>query len=115
MVRRVCPYCSRPTSVDAEERAAYENEMKERRTEFIVGAGCNFCAGTGYLGRSGIFEVMMVSEATRRMIVRGAGADELRVQARKDGMDSLWHDGMLKVKMGTTTPHEVMRNVYSIT
>jgi len=115
MVRRVCPYCSRPTSVDAEERAAYENEMKERRTEFIVGAGCNFCAGTGYLGRTGIFEVMLVSEAIRRMIVRSAGADEIRSQARKDGMDTLWHDGMLKVKMGVTTPHEVMRNVYSIT
>jgi general secretion pathway protein E len=115
MVRRVCPYCSRPTSVDAEERAAYENEMKERRTEFIVGAGCNFCAGTGYLGRTGIFEVMLVSEAIRRMIVRSAGADEIRAQSKKDGMDSLWHDGMLKVKMGVTTPHEVMRNVYSIT
>jgi general secretion pathway protein E len=115
MVRRVCPYCSRPTSVDAEERAAYENEMKERRTEFIVGAGCNFCAGTGYLGRTGIFEVMLVSEAIRRMIVRNAGADEIRAQSKKDGMDSLWHDGMLKVKMGVTTPHEVMRNVYSIT
>ena len=115
MVRRVCPYCSRPTSVDAEEREAYENEMKEKRTEFIVGAGCNFCAGTGYLGRTGIFEVMLVSEAIRRMIVRSAGADEIRAQAKKDGMDSLWHDGMLKVKMGVTTPHEVMRNVYSIT
>jgi general secretion pathway protein E len=115
MVRRVCPYCSRPTSVDAEERAAYENEMKEKRTEFIVGAGCNFCAGTGYLGRTGIFEVMLVSEAIRRMIVRSAGADEIRAQSKKDGMDSLWHDGMLKVKMGVTTPHEVMRNVYSIT
>ena len=115
MVRRVCPYCSRPTSVDAEERAAYENEMKEKRTEFIVGAGCNFCAGTGYLGRTGIFEVMLVSEAIRRMIVRSASADEIRAQAKKDGMDSLWHDGMLKVKMGVTTPHEVMRNVYSIT
>lgn len=115
MVRRVCPYCSRPTTVDAEERAAYESEMKENRAEFIVGVGCNFCAGTGYLGRMGIFEVMLVSETIRRMIVRGAGADEIRAQAKKDGMDSLWHDGMLKVKMGVTTPHEVMRNVYSIT
>jgi len=89
--------------------------MKEKRTEFIIGAGCNFCAGTGYLGRTGIFEVMLVSETIRRMIVRSAGADEIRAQAKKDGMDSLWHDGMLKVKMGVTTPHEVMRNVYSIT
>jgi len=115
MVRRVCPYCSRPTGVDPEERQAYEQEMNEKRSEFTIGAGCNFCAGTGYLGRTGIFEVMLVSETIRRMIVRGDSADEIRSQARKEGMDTLWHDGMLKVKMGTTAPHEVMRNVYSIT
>jgi general secretion pathway protein E len=114
MVRRVCPYCARPLKVNDEERAAYEEELKEKRAEFIVGAGCNFCAGTGYLGRSGIFEVMAITEAARRMIVRSAGADELRAQAYKDGMLSLWHDGMLKVKSGVTTPHEIMRNVFSI-
>jgi general secretion pathway protein E len=114
MVRRVCPYCSRPTKIAEEEKAAYEEEMKEKRTEFIVGAGCNFCAGTGYLGRTGIFEVMAVTEAVRRMIVRSASADEIRTQALKDGMLSLWHDGMIKVKAGITTPKEIIRNVFSI-
>jgi len=114
MVRRVCPYCSRPTEVSPEEREAYEEELHEKRSEFIVGAGCNFCAGTGYLGRTGIFEVMVVSETIRRMIVRGAGSEEIREQARKEGMVSLWHDGMLKVKAGVTTPYEVLRNVFSI-
>lgn len=114
MVRRVCPYCSRLTEIDPEERVAYEKEMKETRTEFLVGAGCNFCAGTGYLGRTGIFEVLVVSESIRRLTVRNASTDELRSQAYKEGMFSLWHDGMLKVKLGITTPYEVMRNVYSI-
>jgi len=114
MVRRVCPYCSRATEVSPEEREAYEREMGEERSEFFIGAGCNFCAGTGYLGRSGIFEVMVASEAIRRMIVRSAGSDEIREQAIKEGMVSLWHDGMLKVKTGTTTPYEVLRNVFSI-
>jgi len=114
MVRRVCPYCSRATEVSPEEREAYEREMGEERSEFFIGAGCNFCAGTGYLGRSGIFEVMVASEAIRRMIVRSAGSDEIREQAVKEGMVSLWHDGMLKVKTGTTTPYEVLRNVFSI-
>jgi len=59
MVRRICPYCSRATEVRPEEREAYEREMGEERSEFFVGAGCNFCAGTGYLGRTGIFEVML--------------------------------------------------------
>lgn len=114
MVRRVCPYCSRPVEVSAEEREAYEEEMGEKRSEFIVGAGCNFCAGTGYLGRTGIFEVLVCTEAIRRIIVKGADSDEMRQEANKEGMVSLWHDGMMKVKEGITTPFEILRNVFSI-
>jgi general secretion pathway protein E len=114
MVRRVCPYCLQPSEVSEDEREAYEREMGEKRNEFVVGAGCNFCAGTGYLGRTGIFETLMVSESIRRMIVKGTDVDEIRAQAKKEGMVSLWHDGMMKVKMGTTTPFEVLRNVFSI-
>jgi general secretion pathway protein E len=80
----------------------------------MVGAGCNFCAGTGYLGRIGIFEVLLASEAIRRIIVKGADSDEIRHQAQQEGMVSLWHDGMAKVKEGITTPNEVLRNVFSI-
>jgi len=114
MVRRVCPYCSGAAEVSPDEQEAYEQEMNEKRSEFIVGAGCNFCVGTGYLGRTGIFEVMIVTEAVRRLIVKSASSDEIRDQATKEGMVSLWHDGMLKVKAGVTTPYEVLRNVFSI-
>lgn len=114
MVRVVCPHCSRMVSVTPEERLAYEQELGEKREEFLYGSGCNFCAGTGYLGRTGIFEVMVVSEGIRRLILTGASSDEIRAQTVKEGMTSLWHDGMLKVKMGITTPYEVIRNVFSI-
>lgn len=114
MVRRICPYCSQPTIVSPDEQQAYEEEMKEKRREFLVGAGCSFCANTGYLGRTGIFEVMVMSEALRSLSFGGASSDEIRAQAYKEGMLSLWHDGMLKVKTGLTTPYEVIRNVYSI-
>ena len=114
MVRRVCPYCSQATEVSPDEREAYEQEMREERKEFIVGTGCNFCAGTGYLGRTGIFEVMLVTENVRRLIVKSAGTDEIRAQAFEEGMSSLWHDGMLKVQAGITTPYEILRNVFSI-
>ena len=114
MVRRVCPYCSRPTPVSPEEQEAYEQEMQEKRSEFLIGAGCNFCANTGYLGRTGIFEVMVMSESIRRMILGEGDSDAIRGQAHKEGMASLWHDGMLKVKNGLTTPYEVIRNVSSI-
>ena len=115
MVRRVCPYCARPAEVSPDEREAYEGEMGEKRAEFSIGAGCNFCAGTGYLGRTGIYEVLVVSETIRRIIVKSADSDEMRKQAQSEGMVSLWHDGMQKVKAGTTTPHEVLRNVFSLT
>jgi len=114
MVRRVCPYCSRPTPVSPDEQVAYEQEMNEKQSEFLIGAGCNFCANTGYLGRTGIFEVMVMSESIRRMILGSADSDGIRTQAYKEGMTSLWHDGMLKVKEGVTTPYEVIRNVFSI-
>lgn len=114
MVRRVCPHCAQLSPVTSEERVAYEDEMGESRQEFLYGSGCNFCASTGYLGRTGIFEVMVVSESIRRLILAGASADEIHAQSSKEGMVSLWHDGMRKVKMGITTPHEVIRNVFSI-
>jgi len=114
MVRRICSYCSRPTSVSPDEQLAYEQELNEKRSEFLVGAGCNFCAGTGYLGRTGIFEVMVMSEIIRRLVLSGAGSDDIRAQACQEGMVLLWHDGMQKVKEGITTPYEVIRNVFSI-
>ena len=115
MVRKVCPYCSGPTSVPDDEREAYEKEFKEKRTEFIIGAGCTFCANTGFQGRTGIFEVLTMSEDLNRLVLASASANEIRSVAYKEGMLSLWHDGMLKVKMGITTPGEVIRNVFSIT
>ena len=114
MVRRVCPYCSRPAKISPDEQEAYEKEMNEKRSEFLVGVGCNFCANTGYLGRTGIFEVLIMSEPLRRLVLSGAGSDEIRAQAKKEGTILLWHDGMRKVKAGITTPYEVMRNVSSI-
>ncbi len=93
---------------------AYEQEMNEKLSEFLIGAGCNFCANTGYLGRTGIFEVLVMSESIRSRILSSAGSDDIRTQAYKEGMASLWHDGMLKVKEGITTPYEVIRNVFSI-
>ena len=114
MVRRVCQNCSTLRTVGADERLAYESEMQEERELFNVGAGCGSCAETGYLGRAGIFEVMVVTEASRSLIVSGASADQIRAQAVKDGLISLSRDGMMKAKQGLTTPVEVTRNVYMI-
>ena len=114
MVRRVCPYCRRPSPAPAEAQVAYSRELGEERTEFLYGSGCNSCANTGYLGRTAVFEILSMSEEIRRMLLAGANSDEIRSQAKKEGMVSMWRDGMLKAKTGITTPCEVLRNVFSI-
>ncbi len=115
MVRRVCPHCKKPRPASPEEQAMYEAEMGEKRKEFFYGQGCSSCANTGYRGRTGVHEILVMTDELRRLIMNGAGAAELRAQAIEDGMVPMWRNAMLKVKQGITTPYEVLRNVYAIT
>ena len=114
LVRRVCPHCRTLREVTEEERLAYEMDMGEKRTKFYHGGGCNFCALTGYYGRMGVYEILVMSEEIRRLVLRGASTDEIKIQAVKEGMVTMWRDGMMKVKEGLTTPREIMRNVFVI-
>ena len=113
MVRRICTNCSHLTSVSMEEQLSYEREIGEQRSQFLYGDGCNVCAQTGYLGRTGIYEVMVMSEELRRMVLENETPDVVKAQAVKEGMVTLWHDGMRKVQAGITTPYEIIRNVYT--
>ena len=115
MVRRVCPDCSRLVDAPLVEQIAYEKEMGEKQTKFIYGTGCKSCSYTGYLKRTGIFEILTMSEAIEGMICNQASSTAIRAQALKDGMISMANDGMRKVKEGITTPTEVMRNAYVAT
>jgi general secretion pathway protein E len=112
MVRRICPDCRRLIEAPAVEQMAYEKEMGEKQTEFFYGTGCKACAYTGYLGRTGIFEILRVSDAVGMMVVNRASSGEIRAQALKEGMMSMASDGMRKVKEGITTPAEVLRTAY---
>ncbi|MBI2958223.1 MAG: type II/IV secretion system protein [Chloroflexi bacterium] len=114
MVRKVCPHCRHFTQAPAEAQLAYNKELGEDRTEFSYGKGCPACAGTGFLGRTAVFEILAVSEEIRRLLLTGASAAQIRARAREEGMVSMWRDGMLKAKTGITTPCEVVRNVYCI-
>ena len=88
--------------------------MEETASQLYYGEGCNFCAQTGYRGRTGVFEVLLVSEEIRRLLLKGASASEVKAQALREGMIPMWRDGMMKVKEGITTPYEVIRNVYTL-
>ncbi len=114
MVRRVCTHCKKAMPAPPAEREIYEKELKEKRKEFFYGKGCSICANTGYRGRTGVHELLTVTEEMRRLILSNANSTEIKAQAVKDGMVPMWRNAMLKVKQGTTTPYEALRNVASI-
>jgi general secretion pathway protein E len=114
LVRKICARCRTQANVSPEERLAFEAEIGSALRHFYQGQGCNFCAGTGYRGRTGVFEVLTVNESIRRLLVQSASAGDVKVQAAANGMVDMWRDGMLKVQQGTTTPREVMRSAYTI-
>jgi len=114
IIRRICPDCARPASVPLVEQMAYRKETGEERSEFLIGSGCQSCFHSGYRGRTGISEILHMSDEIRMMLLSGATASQLRTQAMKEGMVPLIKDGMLKVKGDITTPSEVLRNAYAV-
>ena len=114
MVRRICTNCRTPYRPSEEELEAFTREMGNEPVTFYHGSGCNLCANTGYRGRTGIFEFLIMSESIRKMLRGNAGASEIRTQAITEGMVTMKQDGMKKVKEGITSIGEVLRSVFSI-
>jgi len=113
IVRRICPHCRVPYEPTAEEVALYEKEIGRLPDKLYKGAGCNLCADTGYLGRVALFELLVITESIKKLLLEGAAADEIREQAIKERMVPLMLDGMIKVRKGITTISEVLRHVYT--
>ena len=110
LVRRICTGCKAPaTYTDGELKSLTEDIESLRRIQFYKGTGCETCAGTGYKGRAGLYEVMAMTPALRRMVLTGASIVELRDQAVVDGMLTLRMDGMKKLERGVTTLEEVVK------
>ncbi|HEV2671318.1 MAG TPA: type IV-A pilus assembly ATPase PilB [Gemmatimonadales bacterium] len=107
LVRRICKDCKQQHEYSPEEMHAFGIEKKEG--PFFKGTGCDTCAGTGYRGRQGLYEVMNLTSPLRREILKGASTEELRDLAVKESMLTLRMDGMLKVKKGVTTLEEVVK------
>jgi type II secretory ATPase GspE/PulE/Tfp pilus assembly ATPase PilB-like protein len=75
----------------------------------VIGRGCEECAQTGYRGRQGIYELLMVSDQVRQLILKRSSSDIIRDAAVKLGMRTLREDGWRTVRAGTTTVAEVVR------
>ena len=114
LARKICPHCATPAELGAAEEMAYESEMQEPVGQAFKGQGCNFCGFTGYLGRSGVFEVITVSDDIRRLVASGASGQEMRTQAISEGMLPMRRAGMLMAKDGITTVEEVLRKVFFV-
>jgi type II secretory ATPase GspE/PulE/Tfp pilus assembly ATPase PilB-like protein len=108
LVRCICPNCKEAYVPTAEQVADFGLGLAERPTLYR-GRGCEVCMGTGYRGRTGLFELLIVDDAVRDLITERANAMAIRKRALKRGMLSLRADGMRKAMSGTTTVEEVDR------
>jgi type II secretion system protein E len=110
LVRTICPHCKTEQKVDADylRRIGFpEDEINTAK--FWHGAGCEECRQQGYQGRKGIYELLLVSEAIRPLIMNRANATTIAQRAMEAGMRTLRTDGWNKVKAGSTTIEEVLR------
>jgi type II secretory ATPase GspE/PulE/Tfp pilus assembly ATPase PilB-like protein len=110
LVRRVCEAC-RTTYAPSAESAALVAGRPVGRVRLTRGAGCAACRDTGYRGRVGVFELLVVTDALKDAIARGASRAELRAIAEAEGMRPLRQDGWEKIEAGLTTVEEVLRVV----
>ncbi|MCM8774211.1 MAG: Flp pilus assembly complex ATPase component TadA [Candidatus Omnitrophica bacterium] len=108
LVRLVCPHCREPYKPS---KVICKKWNIEDKPDLIVyrSRGCEECKGTGYYGRTGIFELMCVDDEIREMIIEGSSTVELRRKISEKGMTLLWEDGKRKVLKGLTTFEEVAR------
>jgi general secretion pathway protein E len=109
LVRLVCRHCAEPYDPSEAELAAIGETMALGQARFSRGRGCDACGGTGYRGRTGIYELLVVTDELRARIVGGASLDEIRQLGRQQGMIPLRVDGWTKVCAGITTVEELLR------
>jgi len=110
LVRSLCSHCKRPQNLSEVVLAEYGLEPGVAHEP----VGCSRCAGTGYRGRLGIYEVMTLSERVRSMILEHAPVDAMVAVSTEEGMLRLRDDGMRKVREGLTSIAEVERMTTSV-
>ncbi len=107
LVRKIDPHCRAEVPATAGEVAMLKQAGVEVDTVF-TGQGCNYCSGTGFYGRTGIFELLVMSDDLRTAVNQGASSQQLRSQAIAEGMIAMRQDGLRKVARGITSVAEVL-------
>lgn len=114
LIRKICDACrsgapdNSPNAMLA-SRPALARYCGESTTTLYEGKGCAICSGTGYKGRTALFECIRITPAMQELIVKKPSTQEIWKLARKEGSLSLFEDGILKVKNGITTLEELLR------
>lgn len=108
LVRVICPSCK-----EFDHSAASEEELNllgiDTHTPLYHGKGCENCSFTGFYGRLGIFELLIIDDEIRKLILKNADSNQIRDVAKKHGMKTLFEDGTEKIKAGITTLSELLR------
>ncbi len=108
LIRLICPECKAPLA-DRDMQPLQERYGDWLPETLYHGCGCKACRDTGYIGRAGIFEQMVVTENTRALLLKNADSRQIRQEAAKEGMQNLRQDALRYLQSGQTTIEEVFR------
>jgi type II secretory ATPase GspE/PulE/Tfp pilus assembly ATPase PilB-like protein len=109
LVRTICRECAKLVEYPREYLAEIGVPVRELGTKFLRGEGCDQCRQTGYQGRTAIYEICVITEPLRKMIMQKRDGGELKQCAIVEGMETLRQDGWRRVSQGMTTIEEVVR------
>src|ERR1041385_3550898 len=109
LVRTICPDCIEMVDYPHDYLVEIGVPVKELGTKFQRGAGCEQCRQTGYQGRAAIYEICLITEPMRRLVMQKRDGGELKQCAVSEGMETLRQDGWRRVAQGKTTIEEVVR------
>ena len=105
-----CPDCKIKYTPDAEEIKRLElGKIEAKDIRFYRAAGCDKCTNTGYLGRTGIYELLIIDDDIRPLIMKDTDSSTIRAMAVKKGLKTLRQDGAINVMKGITTVDEIVR------
>jgi type IV pilus assembly protein PilB len=111
LVRRICLACAAPYMPPPVELAFFRHRVRARKTLFVHGEGCEACAGTGFRGRTGVFEMLRIDDRARDLIANRAPSATLRELAAASGMRSLRDECLRLVMEDVTTIAEIIRSL----
>ncbi len=110
LVRKLCPHCAQ--MVEPDEYLKHQFGLEDN-TDIQIGkaVGCSKCFQTGYIGRTGIFEILVIDDDIRQMVLNKETTQRIEEIGWKKGMRTLWQNGVQKVLNGITSPEEIFREI----